>query len=80
VTDTASNVNQAEYVVVEEIEKIVIVPKITEVNPIGELKIAFDPPYAKVPNSWNAIWDPIKKAAMTTEELKFIDTMITEVF
>ena len=57
-----------------------IVPKITEVNPVGELKIAFDPPYAKVPSSWNAIWDPIKKAAMTPEELEFIDTMITEVF
>jgi hypothetical protein len=51
----------------------VIEPKITELNPIGELKIEFDPPYAKVPTSWNAIWDPVKRAAMTQEKLDLID-------
>ena len=62
--DKAVNFNTT-TIVEEVVEKITIEPRITELNAAGKLSINFEPPYAKVPASWDAIWDPVKKEAMT---------------
>ena len=59
----ASNRDQILYVdAEEEQEPVVIMPTITKLSAAGELVINFDPPQASVPDSWNALFDPIKRA------------------
>ena len=45
--------------VVEEEEPVEIEPTITELSAAGELTVDFDPPMASVPESWDALFDPV---------------------
>ena len=61
-------------------EPVVIVPQITKVSAAGEMRIDFVPPQAIVPESWGALFDLDKKAEMSQAEIKYLDSVISEVF
>lgn len=66
--------------IIVEKEPVVIEPLITDLNAAGELQIEFDPPVAKVPESWAALFDEEAKAGLSEQERAFLESLVSEVF